>query len=890
MPEWTDEIRTRLAGLRLSPEREAEIIEELSQHLEQRYEDLRDAGETEAEARRKAIDELLETDALANHMRSLRQAHVSTPIAPGAPSDSLLDGFWQDLRYAVRSMCKRPAFFLSAILILAIGIGMNTVVFSIIKAVLLNPLPYPKPDELVMIWSQRPSEGTQSGVSSGDFVDIRQRFSSASDVAGLTYGGGDIVDAAEPYLVTAARVSASFFKMLKIEPLLGRNFVPEDDSAATAPVVILTHRLWQERFGADPNVIGSALNLFGNVHTIVGVLRPEFISPCCGQFDLYMSLEFTDAQRNARGGGYTTLMARLKPGTSLATAKAEMTTITAQFAREQPSYTDRRLRLVPLHEQLVGNVRLVLFTLWAAVLATLLIACANLANLLLTRATAREKELAVRASLGASRWRLVRQLLTESLMLALFGGALAMALAWTAIRVVPTIEFTGLPRLNEVGIDTGVLGFGLVLTVLTGLLVGTVPAWRITRVDTQFQLQESGRGTSGRRTNLVRSSLVVAQISVALILLAAAGLLIRSFFVLQDVDTGFATKNVLTFNLSLPAKKYMEKDAPGYFQEVREKIASLPQVASVAGITFVPPSGFPFSWGYDIEGKEPANRGSQPIAEYRVVTPGFFSTIGIPLIAGRDFELRDTAGTPLVSIVSESFARLNWPGEDAIGKRYRRGVARPLVFTVIGVVGDARLVRLDQAPGPAIYETLSQVPSLRMNMVVRSETEPLTLARSIQAEVREVNRDALFSNLRPLELAVSRSLGQRRLLMILHCAFAGMALLLAMLSVYSVISHAVAQRTPEIGIRMALGARSSDIMRAILKQGVILTISGIALGLAGALFLSNLMASLLYGIDPADTLTIIAVSIVLFFVALTATYVPARRALGIDPLVAMRRE
>ena len=370
MPEWTDEIRTRLAGLRLSPEREAEIIEELSQHLEQRYEDLRDEGEIEAEAQRKAIDELLETDALANHMRSLSQARVSTPIAPDAPGDSLLNGFWQDLRYGGRSLCKRPAFFLSALLILAIGIGMNTVVFSVIKAVLLNPLPYPKPNELVMIWSQRPSDGTQSGVSSGDFVDIQQRFSSASDVAGLAYGGGDIVDAAEPYLVTAARVSASFFQMLKNEPLLGRNFVPEDDGAATAPVVILTHRLWQDRFGADPNVIGSALNLFGNLHTIVGVLRPEFISPCCEQFDLYMSLEFTEAQRNARGGGYTTLMARLKPGTSLATAQAEMTTITAQFAKEQPFYADRRVRLVPLHEQLVRNLRLVLFTVWAPRLAS----------------------------------------------------------------------------------------------------------------------------------------------------------------------------------------------------------------------------------------------------------------------------------------------------------------------------------------------------------------------------------------------------------------------------------------------------------------------------------------------------------------------------------------
>jgi putative ABC transport system permease protein len=849
---------------------------EIEAHIEEKALELIESGMPEKEAWRLA-------------RREFGNATLITESSRDVWSWTRVERLWQDLRYAGRSMRKKPGFFVSAILILGLGIGVNTAVFSVIRAVLLDPLPYSDPDQLVMVWNRRPADGTQMGVSSGDFVDLQKLTRSFSGVGAINLWFADVAGSGEPFRVAGAAVSASFFQILKAQPALGRTLLPEEDYDSAAPVAVLTHKLWQERFGADPKVVGSRVNFSGITHTVVGVLRDDFAGPCCGAFEIYVPLRLSPQRRVARGGGYMNLFARLNPGTPLAAAQAEMDLLTRQFAAEQPThYSDRRLTLLPLREQWVGNVRPLLIVLWGAVLAILLITCANLANLLLTHASARNKELAVRASLGASRARLVRQLLTESIALALCGGGLGLALAWSVIRVIPAIQFAGVPRLNEVSADPFVMAFGLSLSVLTGLLFGTFPAWRISRADPQQQLQESGRsGTAGHHAMRLRSGLIVAQISFALVLLIAAGLLIRSFLVLQSADLGYKPDGVLTFSLSLPSTKYSAEKGPAFFAEVREKLAAIPRVADVGAISFVPPSGFPFGWGYRIESHPLPPGVSQPFAQYRVVTPGFFASTGIRLVAGRDFNDRDSAGAPLAGIVNESLARLNWPGENPLGKRYARQAAW---ITVVGVVADARLVSAEQPAEPAIFEPLAQASQISMAMTVRTETEPMNLVPTIRAQIRAINADAVILSPMPMDARLSLTLGQRRLVMLLLASFAGLALLLATFGIYSVVSYAVAQRTPEFGVRVALGARYGDILRMVLQHGAALAGAGIALGLVGAISLSNLIVKLLYGITPTDALTIASVSSILFAIALLGCYLPARRVLRIDPASVLRHE
>ena len=852
--------------------RERDLERELRDHLELEADDL--AGD--ADAARRALGNLTAIK------EDVRETWGWTS----------LERLRQDMRYAGRAVARRPAFFVSAMLILALAIGINTAAFSLVKTVVLNPLPFPNADELVMVWKDAPN-GTveRTGVAPGDFVDLQQRFQSGEVIA-YARRTLDVSGIEEPYRTQAAQISAKFFRTLGVRPVLGRDLLPEDDDARTGPVAILSHGLWLQRFGGNPNVIGAPLILGGIRCTIVGVMGEDFVFPQIDgagpHFDLWLSLRLTQEELSQRGSGYVRLFARLHPGTPIETAQAELTTIAQQFAAEQPDYFGAKtLTAVPLHRQVAGDVQSLLFVLWGTAISVLLIACANLANMLLTRAVERQRELAVRASLGAGRWRLVRQLLTESVVLALCGGSTGFALAWAILRTLPTMELTQIPRLQELGMDPAVLAFGLVLSLLTGLLFGLYPAWRVSRSNPFQQLREAGRAGDGRRSSILRGGLVVAQVSCSVVLLIAASLLIRSFFTLQGVDTGVRADNVLTFDLSLPRQSYTSERSPAYFDTIRERLAALPQVQEVGAVNFAPLAGVPFSWTYLIEGRPLPDGAPYPRAEFRLATPDFFSAMGVPLIAGRDFSNQDDAGAAAVAVVNESFAQLNWPGENALGKKLQRqgedGWAE-----VVGIVGDVRYGPIDEPAPPTMYFSHAQVYERTMTMIVRTAAEPLNLASVVRQEVRAVDPAVLLLNLQPMQSLVAQSLAERRLVMMLLAAFAGLALFLAVFGIYSVVSYSVTQRTPEIGIRIAMGAQAPTVLGMILKQGAVLALTGVTLGIATAVALSSAMSSLVYGVATTDPIAIAVSCAVLTLAALAASYFPARRAARLDPLTALR--
>ncbi len=852
-------------------------------------------AERERDLERELCDHLaLEAEDLGGDTYAARRAFGNTTAIKEDVRETWgwmsLDRLWQDLRYAGRSVAGHPGFFVAAVLILGLGIGINTAAFSVVRTVVLDPLPFPDPDQLVVIWKETPGEAAnRSGIAPADFADLQQRVRTASEVAAYTARLLDVSGIPDPYRAQVGRISANFFKMLGVRPVLGRGFLAEDDDTRTERVAILSYRLWQQRFGGNFDVIGAPIVLSGAVHTVVGVMGEDFVFPQVDgagpDLDLWVSFK---PNKQERGSRYARVFARLLPDAPLATAQAEIEAIAHQFSIEQPdSFAGKTLAVVPLQQQVVGNVRPLLSVLWGTVICILLIACANLANMLLTRSVARQRELSMRACLGASRWRLARQLLTESLALATCGGVLGLALAWVVIRILPTLEFTQMPRLHELGVDPGVLAFSISLSMITGLLFGVYPAWRISRANPQQQLQESGRSTGSRQNNLLSSVLIVAQISCAVMLLIGAGLLIRSFLVLQKANTGVQARNVLTFELSLPRESYKSEQAPGYFDQIRERIAALPQVQGAGAISFAPLADVPFSWTYLIEERPLPQGAPVPAAEFRIVTPGYFFSMGVPLIAGRDFEERDLADAPPVGIVNESFALLNWPGENPLGKRFRRqgGFAWA---TVVGVVGDVRYGRIDEPAAPTMYHPLTQVNERTMTMVVRTSGDPLNLAAPVREEVRAADPAVLLLNMRPMETLFTRSLGPRRLVMMLLGTFAALALFLSTFGIYSVISYIVTQRTPEIGVRMALGARARDVLGMVLRQGALLAFAGVGLGVAGAVALSGMMRNLVYGVTPTDLVTIAAASGVLTIVTLAASYFPARRAARVDPLKALR--
>jgi predicted permease len=805
--------------------------------------------------------------------------------------------FWQDLHYGARMLYKNPGFTLIAVVTLALGIGANTAIFSVVNGVLLKPLPYREPEQLIRVF-ERSRTQPKFPMSGGNFQDYREQNSTLIGLALYTRQDLELSQDDKPERLAALRVSAGFFELLGAQPLLGRDFRREDELPDNNQVVILSHGLWRRRFNSDPNVIGRVITLSRQPFTVVGVAPPGF-QHVGGDYRSMPHGESVDAwwpvalrPQAGRGAHFLNAVGRLKPSVSAAQAEADFNTIAGQLADRFPN-TNRGwgIAIEPLHEEIAGRARTTLLALFGAVFFVLLIACVNVANLLLARATTREREIAVRAAVGAGRWRIARQLLTESLLLAMAGGVAGILLAQWAIDALRAFGPEQLPRLQAVSIDGRILLFTLGVTLLTGLLFGLAPALQAGRVDLNELLKEGGRGGSGRRRRL-RDALVITEVALALALLTGAGLLIRSFWKLQQTDPGFNPERVLTASLSLPGVRYGESSkAITFQQQLLERLAALPGVQSTGLTSDLPWTGYDENAGFIIEGKTfPPNDG--PSARYHFVSSDYFRTIGAPLIAGRFFNTDDRQDTQSVVLINRAMAERYWPGENAVGKRFTFS-SQPGErdwFMVVGVVGDVKDFPHSSAAAPAFYWSLAQQTSRQFILVVRSSAEPVRLVEAMRSEVRALDKDLPLAEVKTLEAIAGTAVAGRRFTLWLVGFFALTAMALAAVGIYSVLSYLVAQRTHEIGLRMSLGAQFGDVLQLVIRQGMTLVLSGLVLGIASSFALTRLIRGLLFEVSATDPLAFALAAALLALVALLACYIPARRATKVDPMIALRCE
>jgi len=803
---------------------------------------------------------------------------------------------WQDLRYAFRMLAKKPGFTLVAIFTLALSIGANTAIFTVVDAALLRGLPYQSPERLYHLWERRPqADFPQREFSYPDYQDYQQNHIFTA-LAAYTGGGGIITGRGEPERVFAPSASANFFTMLGVEPLIGRTFQPGEDRPGAERTTVLTYGLWQRMFGGDPAVIGQALTINDNSHTVIGVLPASF------QFafrpaELWLPYQPTEAQLTRRFMHGTNVIGRLEPGASVAQAQSEITAIAARIEREHnQSHAGTGVTLVPLQEQVVGQVRPILLVLLGAVGFVLLIACANLASLLLTRSIARQKEIAIRAALGAQARRLIRQLLTESVMLALAGGAAGLLIAsWgvdALVAALPETQLNSLPFLRSLRIDPGILAFGFGLSLLTGVVFGLVPALQSSKVDLIAALKEGGRTATGATRQRLRGALVVTEIALAVVLLVGAGLMMKSLLRLLQVDVGFNPQNVLTMTIALPASKYNEENRRiSFHDQLKERITALPGVGSASTVNILPLVGGNTT-RFIVEGDPVPPPGQEIEANFRVTGADYFQTLGIPLIAGRFFDERDKADAPGVVAISKTVADRVFAGRDPVGQRLSYASVNAPPVLIVGVVGDVKITGLDDAIKPVLYYSYLQSPSMTTNLVVRTSADPATLVNVIRDECRTLEPDVALFNVRTIEEMINDAPAafMRRFPAFLIGIFAAVALLLATIGIYGVVSYSVSQQTHDIGVRMALGARAGDILKMVLKQGLTLALLGLAIGVLAALALTQLLRSLLFEVQTSDPAILLFVAGLLVCVALVACYLPARRATKVDPMIALRYE
>ncbi len=799
----------------------------------------------------------------------------------------------EDTRHALRLAARSPGFATLAILTLALGIGANTAVFSVVNGVLLRPLDYPDPERLVRVHSARPDMGWLTmTVSYPDFNDWRDRNTSFLDMGIYWAVAQNYTGGGRPERLVGIQASASLLPVLGFSPALGRGFTPEEARAGAERVVLLTDSFWKRSFGADPAVVGQTVLLDQAAYTVLGVLPPA-LERAWASFDVMSPLAY-DAERFARGWRAFGVFARLKPGTSLDQARAEMDVIAAALGEEEPRSKGYGVTVMSISESVVGaDARAVLFVLLAAVGFVLLIACANVANLLLARGTARCREFAVRAALGAGRWRIVRQMITESLVLAVAGGLLGVLLAHWGVEILVAGLSDVVARTQEVAIDQRALLFTLLLSLVTALLFGLVPALEGSASNLVEYLKQSAPGTTvGRRGRAWRDILVVAQVALTLALLVGAGLMIESLISLRSMEPGFDTENLLTLNLELPRGQY---DTDGkqatFFTEATRRVGAVPGVTAAAAVTALPLAGDSGNSAILVEGFEGPEGGGMIFVGDLIVTPGYFDTMRIPLLRGRTLTERDLADAPGVVIVNEHMARRIWPGEDPIGKRLKFGddPAQPWL-TVTGVVGDVRQVSLGERPREEAYRPVAQQPVSSMGLLARTQGDPLAATNEIQAAIWEIDPDLAVFGVRSMEqIKMLNSRGVASITWLL-ASFAAVALVLAVAGLYSVMSYVVSRRTREVALRMALGARTPDLLRLILRRSLILTLLGVAGGVLLALTLAGVMESLVFGVSATDVTTFGAVAALLVAVALLASYIPARRATSIDPAAALRQE
>ena len=808
-----------------------------------------------------------------------------------------MDTLWNDLRYGFRMMFKSPGFTLVAVLTLALGIGANSAIFSVVNAVLLRPLPYTDSDRLVWFWENQP-DFHHANISPADFLDYQAQTQAFEQIAAYRQMDFTLTGNRQPEQIRGLIVSANYFSVLGIEVQSGRALQPEDGRAGAARVVVLSHGLWQRRFGGDPNLIGEALTLSGQSVTVVGIAPPQFkteraemwLNPRNVVPDMLLTVDRDPA--TIRGSHYLHAIGRLNPGITLGQAQEEITAVAARLGEQYPATNSgHTIELVSLLDQTVGKLRPALFVLLGAVGLVLLIACVNVANLMLARATARQKEMALRTALGASRWRVVRQLLTESFALAALGGACGSLLAVWGVDLLVAMSPETIPRLHEIGVDRQVLGFTLLVSMATGIIFGLAPALAASRPNLNEALKEGGRGaTPGASRGRMRGALVVAEVALALLVLVGAGLLVKSFVRLRSVDPGFQPARLLTMWLFLSDAKYAQQARRlAFLKDLTTRLEALPGVEGVGIGDDLPIAGTDSSMDLTVEGREAGN-GERLMAGVHVVNPGYLEAMGIPLLKGRTFTERDTSEAPEVLLVNETMARRLWPGEDAVGKRIKLGTPDGAWAEVVGVVRDVKHNGLNAEPTMDAYGSHLHDPWPWMSVSLRSNLEPTALEASVRREMQAIDPNQAISNVKTMDQVIGESVGERRLSMVLFGLFAAVGLLLAGVGIYGVIAYGVTQRRHEIGIRMALGAQTGDVLKLVVGQGMVLALAGVATGLAAAYGLTRLMTSLLFGVSATDTVTFVAIALVLGCVALLACYIPARRAAKIDPMVALRCE
>jgi putative ABC transport system permease protein len=812
-----------------------------------------------------------------------------------------METLFRDLRYSFRMLAKNKAFTAVAVLSIALGIGANTTVFSVINAVLLRSLPYKDPSSLVLVWGDLRTEQNRrqhNQVSATDVADMRAQSASFEDVTTYTGWYPIMSGGSEAERVPAIQVGDGFFKIMKGTPLLGRVFNAEEQVDGKDFVIVLSHGLWQRRFGSDPNIVGKTVLLNGRPYNIVGVMGADFrplpsslVAPE-GQFYRPVAENYDDTARDER---HLRAIARLKPGLTIAQAQNELNVITQRLEQQHPQTNrDTGAHVVSLSDEIVGGIRAMLLMVFGAVVFVLLVACANVANLLLARSTVRFKEITIRSAIGAARGQLMRQLLTESLVLSVLGGALGLLLAVWGTGLVASAGSKINPMFQDVHLDMRCLAFTLVISVITGLIFGLAPALQISKPNLAESLKESGRGSGPSASrNRLRSVLVVSEIAMTLILLVCAGLLIRTVARLKNVDTGFNAQNILAMNIGLPGIKYPKPENQiAFYQEVTQRIAALPGVKA-AGTTSVLPLSDNFDGrGLAIE-DQPKPRGEEITVDLYITTPGYLRAMEIATLKGRAISEQDTGDAFKIALINQTMADQLWPNQDPLGKRIRfpGSEKNPQPWrTVVGVVSDVSQYGLDQKPPMQIYLPHSQFPTGFNSIVVRTEADPLAMIGSIRREILAVDKDQAVFNVTTLEQLAGESILVRRFFMILLLVFAALALMLAAVGIYGVMSYVASQRTHEIGIRMALGAQTGDVLKLIIGNGMVLTLIGVSAGLLGAFALTRLLAGVLFGVTATDGLTFVTVSAGLIAVALLACYIPARRAAKIDPLTALRYE
>jgi putative ABC transport system permease protein len=927
MRDWKQFVREHLPELRLAPEREQEIVEELAQQLEQEYTQAIARGESKEQAEASAIAQFPDWNVLAQEIlraerplvarvpEPVREALSDRQLRKRTGGDMLAD-ILQAVRFGLRMLRKNPSFAAIAILTLALGIGANTAIFSVVNAVLLENLPYKDPGKLVFVWSTFISQGVpMSGSAAPDFREWRQRN---HVFTGMAAGNTDTFNVSianqEPARLDGANISPELFPLLGVNPVLGRNFLPEEEKWGQHRVVLLAYSLWQDKFGGDRNVLHRTLRLNGQEYAIVGVMprgMPFFDD--LPRANLFVPLSYApDDNMNTRSNHYLVVVGRLRPGASAPQAQAEMTGVTAQLEKEFPENKGLGSKVIPVREQLVGTVRPALLVLLGAVGFVLLIACVNVANLMLARATARGQEFAVRSAMGATRFHVLTQLLAESLPIALLGGTGGVLLAIWGIRALESLIPSNLPRFNTIAVNGGVLLFTAAISLLTAMLFALAPALHAAKADIQDTLRESGRGGSdGRGRHRLRSILVVSEMALALLLLVGAGLLIKTFGALRHADAGFSPDHVLTMEIQVTGDEGEgnENRTVQFFDDLSARAIALPGVLS-SGSTTTLPLGVGMGWGKNltVQGHvPPASLDQVPIVRFQLSTPGYLTAIGARLRDGRIFSPRDDQQAAAVAIVNETLVKRFFSNENPVGKSIRmippldllpaenrEQAGRVPVRTIVGVIADMKDSTLNAPTDPTVFAPYAQYKNegfdSAMHFVVRTAGDPTSVGPAVRDAVHALKPEQPIANVATMDDVVARSLSEARFSMVLLSIFAALALLLSAVGIYGVMAYVVAQRTREMGVRLAMGAQTADLLKLVLRQGGKLALAGVAIGITAAFVLTRWMASLLYGVSAADPATFTAVAAVLTAVALAACYVPARRATRVDPMTALRHQ